>query len=397
MADDLFVGLPPPSAAPVPPEQPKVASSGRDSSSAPAPAPAPALKSALKRDKPAESPLEVAPQKRLRFKTTTDATEAQVIEAMKKIASHIKNPSKFGKASKLALQLIQAGSVKPGTSDQFFAILEAAMSSPSACIDSSLRADYQALFCAAQGVAEFFAERQKDQLITWNIRAVIANDLYTDDSFVFSKAAGKIKEAISSLPSSTEDDDIEEAAPSADAVEADGEDGGDTTAQAEGTNPNEENADPFGLDALLSNDSRKDGRARDRKDIVASKRKGHEEEEEEERRKKFLKSQREALIRCLEIAAQRYKIPWAQTVIDILAKHAFDNIHRFTSRQRDAVEKLWASIREQHIRRKQGKTVSGKLDMTAFEFLQEKYSHVKISIRRSVGGAGDHRAEQWLG
>lgn len=60
MADDLFVGLPPPSAAAVAPEQPKVASSGRDSSSSPAPAPAPALKSALKRDKPAESPLEGA-------------------------------------------------------------------------------------------------------------------------------------------------------------------------------------------------------------------------------------------------------------------------------------------------------------------------------------------------
>lgn len=96
----------------------------------------------------------VAPQKRLRFKTTTDATEAQVTEAMKKIASHIKNPSKFGKASKLAVQLIQAGSVKAGTSDQFFAILEAAMSSPSACTDPSLRADYQALICAAQGVDE---------------------------------------------------------------------------------------------------------------------------------------------------------------------------------------------------------------------------------------------------
>lgn len=94
------------------------------------------------------------PEKRLRFKTTTDASEKQVIEAMQKITSHIKNPAKFGKASKLAIQLIQAGSVKPGTSDHFFAILEAAMSSPTSCTDPSVRADYHALFLAAQDAAD---------------------------------------------------------------------------------------------------------------------------------------------------------------------------------------------------------------------------------------------------
>jgi hypothetical protein len=90
----------------------------------------------------------------LRFKTTTDASETQVIEAMKKIASHIKTPAKFSKASKLAIQLIQAGSVKPGTSDHFFAILEAAMSSTTSCTDPSVRADYHALFSAARDAAE---------------------------------------------------------------------------------------------------------------------------------------------------------------------------------------------------------------------------------------------------
>lgn len=95
-----------------------------------------------------------APEKRLRFKTTTDASEKQVLEAMQKIASHIKNPSKVGKASKLAIQLIQAGSVKQGTRDNFFAILEAAMSSPTSCTDPSVRADYHALFSAAQDTVE---------------------------------------------------------------------------------------------------------------------------------------------------------------------------------------------------------------------------------------------------
>lgn len=84
-------------------------------------------------------------------------------------------------------------------------------------------------------------------------------------------------------------------------------------------------------------------------------------------------------------------------MIDILVRHAFDNVDRFTSQQRDAIEKLWASIKEQHIRRKQGKSVTGKLDMNAFEWLQEKYANEKISIRHAVGGGGERRAEQWLG
>lgn len=86
-----------------------------------------------------------------------------------------------------------------------------------------------------------------------------------------------------------------------------------------------------------------------------------------------------------------------QTAIDILAKHAFDNVARFTSGQRDAIGKLWASIREQQTRRKQGKSVSGKLDVNGFEYLQQKYSTEKISIRRAVGGSGDRKSQQWLG
>lgn len=77
-----------------------------------------------------------------------------MIEAMQKITSHIKNPSKFSKASKLAIRLIQAGSVKPETSSHFIAMLEAAMSSKTPCTDRLVRADFHALFSAAQDVTE---------------------------------------------------------------------------------------------------------------------------------------------------------------------------------------------------------------------------------------------------
>ncbi|KAL8050401.1 hypothetical protein ABFX02_06G080000 [Erythranthe guttata] len=375
MAGDLFQDLPPPVAVQ---SQQIVQSSVKittpESSSKPPPSPAPALKSALKRPKPRpESQPEAPPEKRLRFKTTTDASEKQVIEAMQKITSHIKNPSKFSKASKLAIQLIQAGSVKETTSDYFFAVLEAAMSSLTSCNEPSLRADYHALFSAAQDVAQLLSKKQQNLFSTWTIRAVWANDLFTDDGFVFSKATGRIKEDISALPLATKDDDMEEAI----ALK-------DETKETEEPSPiTSEEPDPFGLDALISK-GKKDSLSNSKKD-----------DEQENRR--LLKSKREALISCLDFAAKRYNMPWCQTAIDILAKHAFENISRFTALQRGAIEKLWASIKEQQTRRKQGKSVSGKLDVNGFEWLQQKYSTEKISIRRSVGGNGDRQCQQWLG
>nr|GEU66224.1 60S ribosomal protein L17-2-like [Tanacetum cinerariifolium] len=41
-----------------------------------------------------------------------------------------------------------------------------------------------------------------------------------------------------------------------------------------------------------------------------------------------------------------------------------DNSRRFTSKQRNAIEKLWASVREKQTRRKHGKSLSGKLDQS---------------------------------
>ncbi|KAI3458738.1 hypothetical protein Pfo_015401 [Paulownia fortunei] len=397
MAGDLFQDLPPPTAAQ---SQQSVHSSinsitQESCPKPPPPPPAPALKSALKRPKPQpESQPEAAPEKRLRFKTTTDASEKQVIEAMQKISSHIKNPSKFNKASKLAIQLIQAGSIKEATSNYFFTVLEAAMLSLTSCNEPSLRADYHALFSAAKDVAECFSKKQQNLLSTWTIRAVWANDLFTDDSFVFSKATGIIKEVITALPVATKEDDTEETVALKDETEelsADGQVNKELSA-ATSDGCEEEEPDPFGLDALISNAPKKEEKPKGEKESLSNSRNDNEQEN-----RRFLKSQREALISCLEIAAKRYKTPWCQTAIDILVKHAFDNIARFTTQQRDAIEKLWASIREQQTRRKQGKSVSGKLDVNAFEWLQQKYATEKISIRNSVGGSGDRRCEQWLG
>ena len=64
-----------------------------------------------------------------------------------------------------------------------------------------------------------------------------------------------------------------------------------------------EESDPFGLNAMLSTIVKK-GFIKGKKDATAN------INVEVEENKRFIKSQREALITCLEIAAQRYKTPW---------------------------------------------------------------------------------------
>lgn len=401
MGEDLFGDLPPPSYHPPEAEEKKLQLQKPVASPPLPPVPRPALKSALKRPPPDSNSADGneggAGGKRLRFKMTTDASEAQVIDAMVKIASHIKNPSKFSKASKLTIQLIEAKSVKPSNSGHFYTILEAAMvSNTQSCHDASVRADYHALFSAANEVVEFLDWRQANQVTAWTIRAVIGNDFYTDDSFVFSKASNRVKGLISQLPQATQEDDMEEAAALSDEpcvpneraqLNEDKVEASPIPSVEKGTrSPSADESDPFGLDSLITNKVKK---------IYCAK--GRNKKDEEEETKRALRLKREALINCLEIASKRYKIPWCQTVIDLLVKHAFDHISRFTARQREAIDKLWASIHEQHICRKQGKSLSGKLDMNGFEWLQQKYAGEKISIRNSVGGGGDRRCQQWLG
>ncbi|XP_002979276.2 uncharacterized protein LOC9660724 [Selaginella moellendorffii] len=351
----LFEGLPPPS-APAPAK----------SVSPPPPVSAPrSLKSvepakpAIKRPAP-QDPAEGA--KQVRFKTTTETSKEKVIEALHKIKTHIGNPSKFSKACKLALQLLDAGSVGDDeTSTLFFEMLEVAMSPPTKANAAAVRADYQQLFSAVQDKLNSYTPSQQEQIEVWALWAQLGNDFYTDDTFVFSRAAGRLKQLITALPEAVAED----------AVESNPE----STADAE-------EVDPFGLDALLPN----------KEDKCKKKAKN-----ETTGGKNLQRDRREALIECLTIAAKRYKQAWAQTIVDIAAKHAFDNTNRFDQSQRERIVKLCVSVREQQVKRKQGKGSSGKLDETSFEKYRELYSHEKISIRKAVGGGGDRSAEQWLG
>lgn len=114
-----------------------------------------------------------------------------------------------------------------------------------------------------------------------------------------------MKELISDLPLATQGEDKEEAAALKDESESANEDSqikqeSSSAAPEEETTSTQE-SDPFGLDALIPTTAKKAEKTKGKTKI---------KEEEEEDTKRFLKSQRQALISCLEIAAKRYKTAW---------------------------------------------------------------------------------------
>ncbi|XP_024356674.1 uncharacterized protein [Physcomitrium patens] len=378
--DSLFGGLPPPvTSQPLPPRSATGAGRGEAASSIPSILSSSAASKRSVADDDSHG-------KRVRFKpTTTEATSEQVLEAMAKIASHIGNPGKFPKASKLALQLLESGSVTPATADAFFSILKAAMARPSNAVEASLRRDYQALFVAVHDRLECFTGAQQAQISVWEFWALVGNDFVMDDTFVFSKASGRVRQAIDELPEATDEANIVEER------EEKTKDEPIEQGQSEKAVEDAAESDPFGLNAFLPKRSKKEERLKRKLEEEAASKRAQEEAG------KLLRERREALLQCLKIAAEYYRLTWAQTIIDILVRHAFDNRAKFSAVHQGAIEKLWASVRDQQVRRKQGKSTTGKLDVTSFERFQEQYSRETISIRRAVGHGGGRSAEQWLG
>lgn len=206
-----------------------------------------------------------------------------------------------------------------------------------------------------------------------------------DDTFVFSKASGRVRQAIDELPEATDEANIVEER------EEKTKDEPIEQGQSEKAVEDAAESDPFGLNAFLPKRSKKEERLKRKLEEEAASKRAQEEAG------KLLRERREALLQCLKIAAEYYRLTWAQTIIDILVRHAFDNRAKFSAVHQGAIEKLWASVRDQQVRRKQGKSTTGKLDVTSFERFQEQYSRETISIRRAVGHGGGRSAEQWLG
>jgi hypothetical protein len=115
----------------------------------------------------------------------------------------------------------------------------------------------------------------------------------------FSKASGRVRQAIEELPEATEeenvleereekakDEPVEQAAPSETAVE------------------DVEESDPFGLSAFLPKRSKKEERLKKKLEEEAAAKRAHEEAG------RLLRERRDALLQCLKLAADQYRHTW---------------------------------------------------------------------------------------
>eukprot|EP00198_Chlamydomonas_reinhardtii_P010641 XP_001699978.1 predicted protein [Chlamydomonas reinhardtii] len=136
---------------------------------------------------------------------------SQVSAALVKIGGHIANPDKFVKAAGLLRQLIDGGAAGRQHRELLFEVIKAAFSDLDAASDPGLRRDYMRLCHSLdkRQAAEpgLFSRPQRAQLEVYRVLGFTQNEMHTDDSFVFNKVLGRIKEAVEALPPADEADE----------------------------------------------------------------------------------------------------------------------------------------------------------------------------------------------
>ncbi|GIL57646.1 hypothetical protein Vafri_12844 [Volvox africanus] len=113
-----------------------------------------------------------------------------------------------------------------------YPIHKAAFSDFDNASEASLRRDYMKLCHSLDKRAEGLLSRaQRAQLEVYRIVGFLQNEMHTDDSFVFNKVLGRLKDAVAALPTATEEDEealaeLQDAAAGSD-EERSTDDGGD--------------------------------------------------------------------------------------------------------------------------------------------------------------------------
>jgi hypothetical protein len=118
-----------------------------------------------------------------------------------KISAHLLSDKKFGKASGLLQQLVEA-ELRPETASVFFTALQAIMppAVPLARLHGEkLRAAHLALVSAAHDKLGSFTAAQQPHVRTWAFMAVTTNQFFTDDTYQFANAAKRLKQAAHEL------------------------------------------------------------------------------------------------------------------------------------------------------------------------------------------------------
>ena len=115
-----------------------------------------------------------------------------VLEGAPRLAQHIASAAKFPKVAAMAYSLLEAERVTRANSHAFFTVLEAALSAPKRLREKEMRVAYRRLFTAACSREAIFPPELRPTLELWRVRVLVQLELYTDDTFQFSRAVRQV-------------------------------------------------------------------------------------------------------------------------------------------------------------------------------------------------------------
>ncbi|KAL6772190.1 CGL141 [Auxenochlorella protothecoides x Auxenochlorella symbiontica] len=268
--------------------------------------------------------------------------------ALEKIASHIPQPSKLVKASRLLRQLLEQGTLDPEAHGPLvYRALVGSLSGAAAGDETPVALELSKVFTLASKRGQLFTPSQREVLEVLALRGVLRSQLLTtDDSFQFNKVVARLKEAVAALP--------EEPA----------------------TLPESEGASEPGIAALLEADAKGAVIAAE---VLEGVRRSH-------------------LLDCLEAGRVVYRLPWARTSVDLLVDHFRQHVRCFLPAEQDRVAAMIVFVKEQRAARRQGPSAKeSNRDTTSFERASAAWSQATVSHRGKVGSGGDHKSENWLG
>jgi hypothetical protein len=323
----------------------------------------------------AEEELE-RPLKRVKFEASQQAAavasggDDQILVALRRIASHISNPTKFDKANVLLRKVMDsAESLDSGLhSIQLFETIRAAFSRPAMVADAVNRRDFMKLVTSISALVEkkeaFFTKSELAHLDVYRLMGHVQGELGTDDSFQFAKSLAKLKEEVDDLQEATEED-------SQALTRLSSEESGPSCWQAAGSA--QPSSDPLGEKKMS---------AWSAVEVSCMK--------------------REALLSITELTLKpvHHKTAWSRTGIELLVEHMHSRKAVFCrGSQQDRVEELMGWVRQERGLRKKGPSAKEiNRDSSAFDRDRKVWGEQGwISKNGKVGAGGDAKASGWLG
>jgi len=128
------------------------------------------------------------------------APRDEILDGAPRLAVHIGSVSKFNKVAAMAHALLESGRVTKDNSHAFFTVLQAGMTDGTRLRLKELRVAYRRLYSTAVDRAALFPPAARPTLELWGVQVLVQLDLYTDDTFQFSRAVRQIRERLEQLP-----------------------------------------------------------------------------------------------------------------------------------------------------------------------------------------------------